>query len=67
MELSVLNETDYERFCRFEKEYSENGNDRYSKYVTPETFRSFLDRLVKDAKGIALEPDRAMQIAWWLR
>jgi len=67
MELSVLNETDYERFCRFEKEYSENGNVRYSKYVTPETFRSFLDRLVKDAKGIALEPDRAMQIAWWLR
>ena len=67
MELSVLKETDYERFCRFEKEYSENGNDRYSKYTTPESYRSFLDRLEKDAKGIALGPDRAMQIAWWLR
>ena len=67
MELSLLDEADFERFCRFEKEYSESGIDRYAPYTTPETFRTFLDRLKKDAKGIALGPDRAMQIAWWLR
>ncbi len=67
MELSLLNETDYERFCRFEKEYSDDGNDRYSKYTTPATFRFFLNRMEKDAKGIAMEPGRVMQIAYWLR
>jgi len=49
MELSVLNETDYERFCRFEKEYLDNGNDRYASYTTPETFGEV--RVVIPASG----------------
>ena len=49
MELSVLNETDCERFCRFEKEYLDNGNDRYASYTTPETFGEV--RVVIPASG----------------
>jgi predicted acetyltransferase len=67
MELTFLDEKDFDRFRRFEKDYSENGNARYSNYTTTEAYRSFLNQLKKDATGIDLEPEREMQIAYWLR
>jgi predicted acetyltransferase len=67
MELTFIDEIDFDRFCRFEKDYSENGNARYSDYTTAEAYRSFLNQLKKDATGLDLGPEREMQIAYWLR